>query len=445
MSKSTDHTDPVADTRHRALGVKRPAESWIDDDVDFDVKSVRSRTIELSSGESSDVPSKDEDDKKRLPKIPSIPRPSVSSVSMPAIPTNTKDLVHGTAHGIDHAALKAAETAKDVGNKGADVARVGAEKVNEKRRAGLPPGRDHERRSKPSIAKIAAERRPRKKAADRVGAHPDRIVLWAVILGVVLIFIAWTSSSKAATGQRLGDRELHTGMVGHDVRILHRKLKTDGFYPAKITSTYTKKTRTGVRKYQKSRCMKADGVAGKKTIKAIRTRMVPCGSVTKAVAPAAPTGPELGYRLLSAGATGDDVRVLQKLLNIAQTSVYDATTIATVKGYQAGAGIPADGVAGPQTLNVIGNAQPAYNSTWYGPGFFGKTTACGQVLTAGTVGVAHQTLPCGTEVILFYKGKFNKATVIDRGPYANGAVWDLTQASATAVGLVATDFVHAKF
>src|SRR6185503_1940157 len=120
-----------------------------------------------------------------------------------------KDLVHGTAHGIDNAALKAADKAKDVGSKSADVARVGAEKVNEKRRAGLPPGRDHERRGKPRIAKLASERRPRKKAADRVGARPDRIVLWAVILGIVLIFIAWTSSSKAAEGQHHGDRQLN--------------------------------------------------------------------------------------------------------------------------------------------------------------------------------------------------------------------------------------------
>jgi peptidoglycan hydrolase-like protein with peptidoglycan-binding domain len=445
LSKPTDHTDPIAETRHRALGVRRPAESWIDDDVDFDLKSVRSRTIELSAGESTDTKPV-EDSKKRLPKVPSIPRPSVPSVSMPSIPTNTKDLVHGTAQGIDNAALKAAETAKDVGNKSADVARVGAEKVNVKRRAGLPPGRDHERRNKPRVAKVTAERRPRKKVADRVGSRPDRIVLWAVILGIVLIFIAATSSSKAATGERLGSRELHTGMVGKDVRILHRKLKTTGFYPAKITSKYTKKTRTAVRKFQKSRCMKADGVAGKRTIKAIRTRMAPCGKLTTPTAtPAAPVGPELGYRVLSTGATGDDVRVLQKLLNLPQTSVYDDTTVATIKGFQSGAGIPADGVAGPQTINAIGSAQPAYKSTWYGPGFFGNTTACAQILTTETVGVAHQTLPCGTEVILYYKGRFKKATVIDRGPYANGAVWDLTQATASAIGLLATDMVNAKF
>jgi peptidoglycan hydrolase-like protein with peptidoglycan-binding domain len=441
LSKSSDHNDPIADPRRRALGVKRPAESWIDEEVDFDIESARSRKIEIAASPKEEPA---EGPKKRAPrpKLPSLP--NVSMPAMPAIPTNTKDLVEASATQIDKAAAVAADKAKEVGSKSADAARVGAEKVNEKRRAGLPPGRDHERRLKPRVPKLAAGRRPRKNAADRVGPRPDRIVLWAVILGIVLILIAAASASKAATPKlKLGDRELHTGMVGHDVRILHRKLKSNGFYPAKVVSRYTKKTRAGVRKYQKSRCMKADGVAGKTTIKAIRTRKASCLAIPKAVP--TPTGPELGYRVLSAGAAGDDVRVLQKLLNIAQTSVYDAATVAAVKNFQSEAGISADGVAGPQTLDALGNTQPAYKSTWYGPGFYGNTTACGQVLTQTTVGVAHQTLPCGTEVILFYKGKFKKATVIDRGPYANDASFDLTSATATAVGLVATDFVHAKF
>src|SRR5688500_6354796 len=36
--------------------------------------------------------------------------------------------------------------------------------------------------------------------------------------------------------------------------------------------------------------------------------------------------------------------------------------------------------------------------TWYGPGFYGNRTACGQRLTRSTQGVAHRTLPCGTKV-----------------------------------------------
>ena len=37
-------------------------------------------------------------------------------------------------------------------------------------------------------------------------------------------------------------------------------------------------------------------------------------------------------------------------------------------------------------------------ATWYGPGFWGKSTACGTVLTPTTIGVAHRKLPCGTTV-----------------------------------------------
>jgi len=36
--------------------------------------------------------------------------------------------------------------------------------------------------------------------------------------------------------------------------------------------------------------------------------------------------------------------------------------------------------------------------TWYGPGFYGNRTACGQRYTRHIVGVAHRTLPCGTLV-----------------------------------------------
>jgi hypothetical protein len=77
-------------------------------------------------------------------------------------------------------------------------------------------------------------------------------------------------------------------------------------------------------------------------------------------------------------------------------------------------------------------------ATWYGPGFYGKTTACGVVLTEQTVGVAHRSLPCGTQVSILYRGRTLVVPVIDRGPFANGADWDLTQAAAQALGITET-------
>src|SRR6478672_9025892 len=73
------------------------------------------------------------------------------------------------------------------------------------------------------------------------------------------------------------------------------------------------------------------------------------------------------------------------------------------------------------------NARGIALATWFGPGFYGQTTACGQTLTPAVVGVANRTLPCGTLVKFSYRGHGIVAPVIDRGPYAsNGAQWDLT-------------------
>jgi hypothetical protein len=80
-------------------------------------------------------------------------------------------------------------------------------------------------------------------------------------------------------------------------------------------------------------------------------------------------------------------------------------------------------------------------ATWFGPGFYGSRTACGPVLTTTLVGVAHRTLPCGTKVEFLYRGRTLVVPVIDRGPYANGADWDLTTGAARALGFQDTDRV----
>jgi rare lipoprotein A (peptidoglycan hydrolase) len=73
-------------------------------------------------------------------------------------------------------------------------------------------------------------------------------------------------------------------------------------------------------------------------------------------------------------------------------------------------------------------------ATWYGPGFYGSRTACGQVLRPTTLGVAHRHLPCGTPVKIVYGGHRIVTRVIDRGPYTNGYSWDLTNGVREALG-----------
>jgi rare lipoprotein A len=77
-------------------------------------------------------------------------------------------------------------------------------------------------------------------------------------------------------------------------------------------------------------------------------------------------------------------------------------------------------------------------TTWYGPGLYGRRTACGQVLSHRLLGVAHRTLPCGTPVELYLGGRAITVPVVDRGPFGNGAHYDLTSAVAEQLGMTET-------
>jgi rare lipoprotein A len=81
-------------------------------------------------------------------------------------------------------------------------------------------------------------------------------------------------------------------------------------------------------------------------------------------------------------------------------------------------------------------------ATWYGPGFYGHRTACGKRLTQTLLGVAHPRLKCGTQVAFYYNGRTITVPVVDRGPFG-GAKWDLTAATARALGFTHTDTVGA--
>src|SRR5271157_258881 len=77
-------------------------------------------------------------------------------------------------------------------------------------------------------------------------------------------------------------------------------------------------------------------------------------------------------------------------------------------------GVAAAGGVGPQTV-----VHKTGIATWFGPGFYGKKTACGQTMTPALVGVANRTLPCGTLVKVSYHGHLLTLPVIDRGPYSH--------------------------
>lgn len=90
-----------------------------------------------------------------------------------------------------------------------------------------------------------------------------------------------------------------------------------------------------------------------------------------------------------------------------------------------------------QQVNVYRPAAASY----YGPGFYGSRTACGQTLTTSMKGVAHKTLPCGTKVTLRYHGNTVTVPVIDRGPFAGNREYDLTSATKAKLGFGSTGTV----
>jgi rare lipoprotein A len=85
----------------------------------------------------------------------------------------------------------------------------------------------------------------------------------------------------------------------------------------------------------------------------------------------------------------------------------------------------------------VADSRPEMNTgsaSWYGPGLYGNHMACGGRLYPSTIGVAHKFLRCGTRVKICLR-RCIYARVVDRGPYVAGRDFDLTAATAQAVGL----------
>jgi hypothetical protein len=156
---------------------------------------------------------------------------------------------------------------------------------------------------------------------------------------------------------------------------------------------------------------------------------------------------DFGDRALNLGDCGTDVKTLNWLLKAKRYSVplekdFDNPTDDSVRAFQRRHDLSVDGVVGHGTRRELRRSMRKSLATWYGPGFYGNSTACGQTLQRDTIGVAHRSLPCGTKVTLNYRGKYVRARVIDRGPYGSDANWDLTEKTANKLNFTYTDQVR---
>ncbi|HXY81510.1 MAG TPA: RlpA-like double-psi beta-barrel domain-containing protein [Gaiellaceae bacterium] len=81
----------------------------------------------------------------------------------------------------------------------------------------------------------------------------------------------------------------------------------------------------------------------------------------------------------------------------------------------------------------------------YAPSGGSAKTACGRVIGAATIGVAHPVLPCGAKLEISFGGKHVVARVIDRAPSVPGHTFDLTRALARLLGVHGTQRIEWRF
>ena len=86
-------------------------------------------------------------------------------------------------------------------------------------------------------------------------------------------------------------------------------------------------------------------------------------------------------------------------------------------------------------------------ASWYGPGFYGNLTANGEVYNGDQYTTAHKSLPFGTRVRVTNPGTGQTIVVRvnDRGPFIGPREFDLSRASAQAVGLIGPGVATLQF
>jgi len=172
--------------------------------------------------------------------------------------------------------------------------------------------------------------------------HRKQLFFWPIL---VLLLLALLPLSAQASDY--GAHDLSPGSKGTAVTQLQKDLSTLGFYTNSIDGYFGPKTEAAVLSFQKSANLKADGVVGPITKKALNDAL---------------EQPSVGTQDLSLGSQGAAVAQLQK--ELAALGFYSSTidgsfgpkTRDAVVGFQASQGLKADGVAGPITKKALNEA-----------------------------------------------------------------------------------------
>ena len=118
------------------------------------------------------------------------------------------------------------------------------------------------------------------------------------------------------------------------------------------------------------------------------------------------------------------------------TEIRDAITIQDVRTVAPVRPLPAS-----KLIEVVQGA-----ASWYGPGFYGRTTANGERFRKGTLTAAHRTLPFGTKVRVtnLSNGRSVVVRINDRGPFKYHRVIDLAHGAASQLQMMQAGEVPVK-
>jgi rare lipoprotein A len=85
-------------------------------------------------------------------------------------------------------------------------------------------------------------------------------------------------------------------------------------------------------------------------------------------------------------------------------------------------------------------------ASWYGHPYHGRPAADGEIYDMETLVAAHRTLPFNTWVRVYDldNNKSVEVRIIDRGPFVDGRIIDLSHAAAKAIDMVGPGIAHVR-
>jgi rare lipoprotein A len=91
----------------------------------------------------------------------------------------------------------------------------------------------------------------------------------------------------------------------------------------------------------------------------------------------------------------------------------------------------------PSGIPSVGYTETGIAS-WYGHPYHGRPAADGEIYDMETLVAAHRTMPFNTwvRVVNLKNDKSVEVRIIDRGPFIDGRIIDLSHAAATAIGMI---------